>query len=94
MQVPFIILSPPPLHPAGLSSALCKCQNAIEVSDNSGMQMCFWCFLEGRGGFEGFGGGVGWGRGAAQSAANLPVWIAGIKTLFSIRSLFFWATAG
>lgn len=24
---------------------LCKCQNAIEVSDNSGMQMCFWCFL-------------------------------------------------
>lgn len=24
--------SPPPL---------CKCQNAIEVSDNSGMQMCF-----------------------------------------------------
>lgn len=23
------------------SPPLCKCQNAIEVSDNSGMQMCF-----------------------------------------------------
>lgn len=52
---------------------LCKCQKAIEVSDNSGMQMCFWCFL----------GAV------AESTIPPLVWIWGIKTYSPYSLCFF-----